>query len=283
MKNIEDINFRDEAFPLIIGPSRTSSVSKNGSVNQAIHEVIEIKCFYEGESTLLIGNETVHAKAGDIIVINPYEFHTTVDYGKEDKGKYHLFMMGVDFFVGARAGGLDLRHLIFGKRTVFKTKFSDSPQMYQLLIKAVEEYEAEEPTSQLAIFGIMAQVFAYLLKFGTRDDNASPTKDVSHCYAIIEPALRIIRDEYATSFDVDKLASECKISKFHFCRLFKEAMGMSAIQYLNNYRLKIADTLLSNTDKSISEIAALCGFEDTSYFCKLYKRLYGKTPKNAKH
>ena len=121
MKQIEDIIFPDESFPLIISPSRTSSARNFDNASQAIHEVIEIKCFYEGESTLLIGNETIQVKAGDIVVINPYEFHTTADYGKKERGKYHLFMMSVDFFDVVMASGLDLRQLIFGKRMAFKT------------------------------------------------------------------------------------------------------------------------------------------------------------------
>jgi AraC-like DNA-binding protein len=57
-------------------------------------------------------------------------------------------------------------------------------------------------------------------------------------------------------------------------------MGMSAIQYLNSYRLKIAHTMLQSTGVRIREIAYACGFEDVGYFCRLYKRKFGMTPKN---
>jgi len=57
---------------------------------------------------------------------------------------------------------------------------------------------------------------------------------------------------------------------------------MTAIQYLNTYRLKIANTMIINTSRQISEIATLCGFDDVSYFCRIYKKHYGHTPKKAK-
>ena len=69
------------------------------SGNTALHEDIEIKCFYEGTATLLIESQTVSVKAGDVVVINPYEFHATVDTG-EEKGKYNLFMLPLDYFSG---------------------------------------------------------------------------------------------------------------------------------------------------------------------------------------
>ena len=72
------------------------------------------------------------------------------------------------------------------------------------------------------------------------------------------------------------------VSKYHFCRVFKEVIGMSAIQYLNYYRLKIADALLQSTDKPINEIATAVGFDDTSYFSKLYKKAFGTSPKASK-
>ena len=44
------------------------------------------------------------------------------------------------------------------------------------------------------------------------------------------------------------------------------------MEYLRDYRLAIADTLLINTEKSIADIAELCGFESSNYFCRCYKK-----------
>lgn len=277
MRATGDIHFPDPEFPILIDPVRTSSVDDVVEAAYAIHEAIEIKCFYEGESTLLIGDKTVHARAGDVIVINPYEFHATVDIGSTSKGKYHLFMLGVDFFSSIPAG-VDLRHLLFGQQTQFLTHFKNDVELYILLCGAAEESMRMQSESRLAIFGRLSQVFAILLRRGCTKREEAPS-DVGHYYAMIEPALRMIRDSYAQKFTVETLADACRISKYHFCRIFKTVMGVSAIQYLNAYRLKIAHTLLSNTDHRIGEVASLCGFEDTAYFCRIYKRHFGTTPK----
>ena len=278
MKKPEDIYFHDKSFPLLIKRDRVSTVNEVGITIQAIHEAIEIKYFYEGTSTLLIGNDTVRVEAGDIVIINPYEFHATLDCGGETPGKYHIFMMGLDFFDGVRAAGIDLRHLIYGKHILFKTKFSKSDTLRALLTRAVEENESKTAASRLAVFGIFAELFAELLKNGTRSGEGASNEDILHYYNVIEPAIRMIRDEYSRRFTVEMLAEACSISKFHFCRIFKAVMGMSAIKYLNTYRLKIADTLLTSSDRQIGEIAMICGFEDAGYFARIYKEQYGHTP-----
>ena len=278
MKAPKDIYFHDKSFPLLMRPESRSAINEVGITIQAIHEAIEIKYFYEGASTLLIGNNTINVSAGDVIVINPYEFHSTLDTGGENTGRYHLFMIGLDFFEGIRAAGIDLRHLIYGKHTTFKTKFSNNGHLNELLTRAVKENESNTAVSRLALFGIFAEVFAEFLKHGAESIDARSNEDILHYYNVIEPAIRMIRDEYSRRFTVEMLADACSISKFHFCRIFKLVMGMSAIKYLNVYRLKIADTLLTSSDRQIGDISALCGFDDAGYFARIYKEQYGHAP-----
>ena len=64
--------FADESFPLCVITDSESGIDTIEGARKAVHEAIEIKYFYEGRSTLLIGNKTVNAEAGDIIIINPY-------------------------------------------------------------------------------------------------------------------------------------------------------------------------------------------------------------------
>ena len=283
MKNTENsLYFSDPEFPIKIRPYCTSTVNDESAVTTATHEAIEIKYFYEGESTLLIGDKTIFASAGDVIVINPYEFHSTVDYGKKEKGRYHLIMVGLDFFNGESALNVNLRHIIFGRQTFFKTQFKDAERLREILIRAIDEYEKGDFAARLSLFGLMAEFFAILLRSGTVQSNTGATEDIVHYYKLIEPALRIIRDGYSSQFTVDSLAAACRVSKYHFCRIFKTVMGASPIQYLNAYRLKIADTLLTSSDYQISDVAASCGFIDVSYFCRIYKKHFGYSPKQSK-
>ena len=54
--------------------------------------------------------------------------------------------------------------------------------------------------------------------------------------------------------------------------------GCLFIQYLNDYRLTMAGEFLQNTEESVTQIALKCGFENLSYFNRLFRRKFGVTP-----
>jgi len=278
MKKTKPLPFADKNFPLLVHAESVSTVNDPAEMLEAIHEAIEIKYFYEGESTLLIGNRRITVTAGDVIVINPYELHSTIDYGGENVGKYHCIMVGLDFFDGVRCADLNLRHLIFGRKTCFRTKLTNTAAIATVIENIVRESKKDDTYSRLALFGYMSELFAELLRHGIDPESETPSQDSIRNYAIIEPAVRIIRDNYSEPFTVEMLAERCNVSRFHFTRIFKSVMNESPVRYIISYRLTVADTLLSNTDHRIGEIAMLTGFSDVAYFSRMYKRYFGHSP-----
>jgi len=270
--------FDPENLNMIIQPERTSVINGGGPVQKMLHEEIEIKCFYEGSSTLLIGSETVTAKAGDVVVINPYELHATVNCDGA-RGKYHLFMVPLDFFTGCGIEELELRSLLLAKRKAFKTFFENDGQLYSILCRIILEYKEKESAFRAAIRGLVTELFAVLLRRGLKENGLSIShSDMLRSYQLIEPALGHIRRSYSEPLTTDLLAEECRISKYYFCRVFKTVTSKTAMEYLRDYRMRIADVMLTNTDESITRIAESCGFDDVNYFCRCYKNHYGISP-----
>ncbi|MBO4801604.1 MAG: helix-turn-helix domain-containing protein [Bacteroidaceae bacterium] len=77
---------------------------------------------------------------------------------------------------------------------------------------------------------------------------------------------------------IDELASEMCMSRSQFTRRINAATGTSASNYFNRLRMEKAQRLLKDTERPISTIAYECGFDDTSYFCNLFKKLFKVTP-----
>lgn len=258
----------------------SSRVDNVDIVRKALHEDIEIKCFYSGTSTLLVNTQVVHVEAGDVVVINPYEFHATVDRGDEGNlGKYHLLMVPLDYFEESGPEALDLRSVCFAQRKTFQTLFHNDPELFSLLMQVGKEHFEKKTAYDVAIHGLMMQVFAVLLRRGLQDDPTDITPvETLRSYRLIEPALRYIRDNYSRSIAVEDLAELCQVSKHYFCRVFKTAMGNTAMEYLMAHRLMVADILLTGTEKSITQIAANCGFESANYFGRCYKKHFGLSP-----
>lgn len=101
---------------------------------------------------------------------------------------------------------------------------------------------------------------------------ANPTED------LIKPALAYIEQHYDKKCTVNALAHRCNISESYFSRLFCKQMGKSVPQYVCHVRVNKAKVLLLNSRSTIGEIAGACGFEDASYFIKVFKRETGVTP-----
>jgi len=259
---------------------RIAQINDISAMRSALHEDIEIKCFYEGTATLLIGNQTIQVQAGDVVVINPYEFHATVQCGEEnEKGKYHLFMVPLDYLQEGPLNELDLRNLTLVQKNAFHNLFSGNKYLYDILMLAAKEHAVQAPAYSTAIHALMTQLFVYLLRHGISDRaQYSVRSDALHAYSLVEPAIRHIRDHYSASITLEKLSNLCGVSRHYFCRVFKSVTEKTAMEYLRDYRITVADTLLNNTDKSISEIAEMCGFEGDNYFCRTYKQVCGVSP-----
>ncbi|MBQ3134822.1 MAG: helix-turn-helix domain-containing protein [Oscillospiraceae bacterium] len=268
--------------PYLIDTEKVAYIDRQETISNrtALHEEIEIKCFYEGSATLLVESQTVCVKAGDVVVINPYEFHATVDTGAE-RGKYHLFMLPLNYFAGIP--GLELQELLLTREQAFEHHFSGDKEMYGLLMQAAWEAQQDQPARDVMIKGLLAQLFALLLRRGlAQEGRPLPEKGVLRRYPVIDPAMRCIKASYAEPLTVEQLAALCGVSKHYFCRSFKLVTGKSAMEYLRHFRLRVANALLTGTNRGIAEIAVSCGFENQNYFSRCYKQHYGETPSQSR-
>ena len=272
-----------ENLNMILSPACTSVVNLGPHMKKMLHEEIEIKCFYEGKTTLLVGSERITASAGDVVVINPYEFHATIGQAEEQQGRYHLLMIPLDYFSGMGIGELELRSVLLANRKAFKNHFPKDEHLFGILNKIFAEYEAKENAYRAVIKGLVTELFASILRYGLVSSTAETDEsDILHSYELVEPALQYIRNNYSDTITMDKLVSLCSISKWYFCRVFKAVTKKAAMEYLRDYRIDIADIMLANTNKSIAQVAESCGFEDVNYFSRCYKARYGISPGKRK-
>ena len=81
---------------------------------------------------------------------------------------------------------------------------------------------------------------------------------------------------------LSSLAKRFSVSPEHFSRLFKKETGLGFSKYLNSLRLQYAEQLLKSSEgQSITRIAEICGFDDSNYFSKKFKEVYGNSPKKV--
>jgi AraC-like DNA-binding protein len=130
------------------------------------------------------------------------------------------------------------------------------------------EFPSESAALQVA--GRLLRLLGILLQ-----PKAGVTVPVQKNKDSLSIALDYISGHLCETVTSEQIAESCHLSKYHLCHRFRSELGMTVMQYLNDYRLSIADTMLKSTGKPIAEISWLCGFEDEGYFCRLYKKRFG--------
>lgn len=104
--------------------------------------------------------------------------------------------------------------------------------------------------------------------------------NTSHGDPGILKAQEWMEDHLSETIVMEKLAKHVGISPRHFIRRFKKATGESPLSYLQQLRIETAKTILENQpDKTVASITQAVGYENTSTFCKLFKKLTDLSPR----
>lgn len=270
---LQEISFKSDDFRIIVSDSKVSA-SKD-----AFHPEIEIKLFYEGDSIQTIGSKTIVATAGDITIANPYEVHANIQTNLHS-GKYYLIMIDLDFFKNTGLIDVDLRSLLIADGVAFNNHIKNNKRLNQILLRVIEEANEKKQYYQSVIRNLMAEFFSLLLRNEIYKGNPRQltTKEIKKA-TLIAPAITKIFNDYNKNITIDELSELCHLSKFYFCRVFKEVTGDTPTNYITHHRIHIAKAMLKDESKSIQEVATLCGYNDISYFYRCYKKITGKSPR----
>ena len=120
----------------------------------------------------------------------------------------------------------------------------------------------------------------YLLKWHDQGElpYTSLVRNQPHADSIVRRCEDWIKQNYQTTNAVGILVGDAGIPERTLKRRFKVATGASLIEYLQNVRIEEAKRLLESGDLPVEEVGAMVGYEDVSFFRRLFKRLTGLTP-----
>jgi AraC family transcriptional regulator len=91
-------------------------------------------------------------------------------------------------------------------------------------------------------------------------------------------AIERLRSDSDADVSLAALAADAGLSRFHFCRAFKESTGLSPHAWLRQHRLEQAMNMLRDTDTSVVSVAAALGYASQTAFAAAFRRLTGETP-----
>jgi len=94
----------------------------------------------------------------------------------------------------------------------------------------------------------------------------------------VDRALDFIEQNLNRCISLEELANAACVSKFHFCRVFRNSMGLNPMEYIANARIERAKNILGHCAAPISSVAGETGFKDISTFNRRFRRQTGMTP-----
>jgi AraC-like DNA-binding protein len=96
--------------------------------------------------------------------------------------------------------------------------------------------------------------------------------------ATLAPALAYVEQSFRGKITSAKAAAKCGLTAFQFSRAFREAYAITFQEYVLRFRIREACRLLKNPAAQVADVADLVGFNDSSYFCKIFKRYTSMAP-----
>ena len=262
-----------EFFPFFVKPCHMGTTSH-------IHESIELLFVTEGDFSMSCDDRTVHAQAGDVLLFRSNSIHKTMA-GNGEKNAYWVLKISprliVNFLPKNKASDSLIRLSVNHEsaRMIWRAEELSGSEIAEGFSKLIRAFEAPDADSELAMRIAAATVVLGILRDERTGAAISENTAVSE---LIYKAIVYINDNYADDISAESVSERLGISYSYFSRTFKRIAGKTFRQYLNSTRINHGEQLLLNTEKSVTEIATLCGFGNVSHFIATYRDLKGVTP-----
>ena len=214
-------------------------------------------------------------RPGNIFVIGPGIKHRWYS----EKGKScDNFMFFCDGFTGDSSAQENILNL---KCPEMIWNFNLEPEEYSVYIQNFRKLIKEHNRFNAGI--MHGLLYAFCGVICRKAEAVYGSLDHKELHPALQKALDIIRRDYREKITLGQLSRKCGLGPSRLSELFRNAFGMSPIQYVNDLKIKKADQLLNSSDMNISQISEYLGFCSVHYFSRFYKQYTGSTPSESKN
>lgn len=240
------------------------------------HREFEVIVVKSGSCEIFISNTRFEMSSGDILLIPPYALHD----GNILPGKtfdHYCFC----FDLSILNDGQLKRSLETGYADV-KRVIAHGSSLNRELLPLIEQIYRQSSQYgaawEMVVRGALQMLVGRLVQSGFLFTVAQKNANQDFCIKVLD----ILGEQYANEITSRTAAAAFSYSQSYFCRLFRDNFNTSFRQYLCQFRLCKAKLLLSEADMTVSEAARQVGFNNLSYFTRMFKSCFGCTPLHYK-
>jgi AraC family transcriptional regulator len=153
------------------------------------------------------------------------------------------------------------------------------PHIEAIGMMLLTELQQGNTNSKLYIDSLSNVLAVHLIRHYTATESSLLIYQGGLSQRQLKQVLDYIRDYLDQNISLADLAALLNVSQFHFSHQFKQTLGVTPYQYLLQQRIERAKQLLKQSNRSITDIALLCGFNSHSHLSKQFRQVTGMTPK----
>ena len=253
----------------------TTEEPSNKNFHLHNHNGYEIYMFLQGDAEYIVEEKSYTLSHGDIIIIRKHEMHK-VFHTSQRKYRRIVTLISPEFFVKNQCEEFENVFLLNELKTgnKIKSEIVQSIGLYDAVMR-LKKYSDNFSDIYTPITKSVLIEILYLLNkvsfFEKADTVNKNTKEI----------IRYINDNYTDNITLDFLCDKFFISKYYLCHIFKQATGLTVLQYIKEKRLALAIELKAG-GMNLTEIASRVGFENYSSFFRAFTKRYNVNPANFK-
>lgn len=250
------------------------SVKDKSYVPMHWHDALEVISILEGELLVELDGRKIQLYAGDLMIFNPNELHSTTSLS----GNTAVLVQVPSEPLG-KAFQLNLnRQIVYNPHTKNEKKRAVIDEIRALMME-MKELEEQRPygwiiqfeTRNLQIIYKIYATFSQPVSDAVLRGNARNRERIS---AVIS----YTQAHYAEPISLDEVAELTHLQKNYFCRTFRETVGMTYQNYLNELRLAMIYKDLLVSDETLTDLLAKHGFTNYKLFRTMFNERFGCTP-----
>lgn len=248
------------------------------------HEEIELLHVIKGSIDITCSEEKICAGEDELLFINQSVTHQIIP-AKQKCGVICSILVNPDFLFGFCQYELDRKyvHPIITNRTLSCIHITSQDHDYAPILSLFKQLcninEGKESGYELLAKACLLQLWKLLLDRLSTDLRTPFPHTARQDETRVRQAVLFIQEHFSEPVTLNDIADSILVSKSECCRCFKRVLDMSPFEYLMKYRIMIsARYIQEKPQESISEIAETAGFNNTSYFNKIFRKFMGCTP-----
>ena len=239
------------------------------------HREAELIRIGRGALTLYIDDREVEARAGDLALIAEGVIHG----GEPMDCEYECVVFDAALLLGVAACARGLKGVLDHSILLRGATIDADADFRQAVQRLFGSCAAGVEANALEITGALYALFGALVRRRGEALLDTPSSRFGRKAEQLKPALEYIETHYPQSVTLEALARLTGMSPKYFCRFFRTIVHRSPIDYVNYYRVECASHFLTSGDMTVAEIAQRCGYNDSSFFIKQFRKYKGTTPK----